>query len=167
MSKASAEISAAIIKKEYPEEWRRLQARIKEKSRPELPKKIRGELEKEAKQLLRERYVDFGPTDKYPFVVSCLLGWEEDTCCSMLNINKISPRKGAGKSERRVVKLFAEFHEYLADAQLIDDVYDLVLRSRAAKEYSRAIAAFCKKGNTLEETYDFDFDDLIQSITTY
>lgn len=153
--KANVEIGAEIVKRDFPEEWERLQERVKQKSKPELPKRIRQQLKTRASELFDGRVVDFGPTKKYPFIVKCQLAWEEDVYCSFQEQTAIVPRKGATAAERAMVK-------YLDGQQIFEEIHDTVMKSSEVRAYNREIEAFCKEGKSLEKVYDFDFQAILE-----
>lgn len=153
--KATAEVGIETIKRDFPEEWELLQERVKQKRKPDLPKKIRQQLKTRAGELLNGRVIDFGPTRKFPFVVKCLLSWEEDIYCDFREQTALVARKGATAQEKAMVK-------YLDGQQIFEEIHDTVMRSPAAKAYNREIEAFCKEGRSLEKVYDFDFQAILE-----
>ena len=162
-----SEISAARIKKEFPEEWRALQKRIKEKSTPDLPHKIRKALEKEAKDLLGSRTIKFGPAPGYPFVTECVIVWQEDVFCDFFTLGDLSPRKGASKAEKDLLRLLRTSADSEGYQDIFEGIHNRVMKLPAIKKYNKEIKAFCEKGEALEKLYSFDFDSLLQSLTVY
>lgn len=156
----SREVDLVTVKKEFPGEWKRLQERVHERAKPELPRTIFTRLEKRAKELLKGRVIEFGPTTTYPFIAYCSLIWEWEAKCSFTEIVKFIPRKGAGAAERRLVQMI--------DGQcLLNEPRFLggVMRSPAVREYNQEIRTFCREGEALEKKFSFKFQEILDDIS--
>lgn len=155
------QLSAAEIKEKFPEEWEKLQIRVAEKSKPDLPSKIYREMEVEAKELFEGVYYNLPPSSQFPFTCRCLLQWEEDVHPTFQQLEQVLPRPGASKAEKRLLSLLDAHGNDNDHERIKDAIFDRVANSPGWKQYARRIKAFCIKGEKLEKEYSFDFQKLL------